>query len=183
MEEHIKVSGEGTMYNLAPHIAENDISVDFLRKASRGEIEKETADRFVKTLMHQGIILSVSQNHNLVPTVGRGVLARILAGTTTPSGVINYMAIGTGTTAFTNASLFLNAETFRKVVSSSSFDGNISYIDCFIASGDVANATYKEAGAFIDASTGSATGSAFSLVVQDFVKSGSMYISLKVTFT
>lgn len=183
MEESIKVKGEWSGYSLAPEIEENHPAITELRNIERGVVSKESGMEVLKRLISQGTVLRVVHQTNLVPTCGRAVLARRLAGTTSPTGIINYIAIGTGTTAFTNASTYLNAEVFRKVISDASYDANIAYIDCFIASGDVANATYKEAGAFIDASTGSATGTAFSLVIQDFTKSGSMYLSLKITLT
>ncbi len=111
------------------------------------------------------------------------VFTRRLAGDFTYTGEINYIALGSGSTAFTPSSTQLNTEVFRKVVSDASFDNQIAYIDSFIASGDVANATYPEAGAFIDGTGSANSGRAFSLVIQNFVKSGSMFISLKITLS
>lgn len=179
-EETVKSQGEWSFYNLAPHAEEKDIAI--LREIERAS-DDDLSKQLLEGLMRNGVVLRVSHQHNIVPTSGRTILARNLAGTVSPTPAINYIALGTGTTAFSNASVQLNAETFRKVVSDSSYDTNISYIDCFIASGDVANQTFKEAGAFINGTASANTGTAFSLVVQDFAKSGSMYISLKVTFT
>jgi hypothetical protein len=179
MNEEIKVKGEWGFYSLAPEIREDDPAVGDLRGVERGTLTELVLNRLVE----KGIVLRVVHQTNIVPTCGRAVLARLLAGTATPTGEINYIALGTGTTAFTNASVQLNVETFRKIVSDASYDNNIAYIDCFIASGDVANQTFQEAGAFIDGGAGANTGTAFSLVVQGMTKSGSMYVSLKITLT
>ena len=183
MNEEIKVKGEWSIYSLAPEIEESDPAVDTLRQIERGVLSQESASAVLNKMMEKGVVLRVTQQHNLIPTIGRTVLARLLAGTAVPTGEINYIALGTGTTAFSNASVQLNNETFRKIVSDASYDANIAYVDCFIASGDVANQTFTEAAGFIDGTTGTATGTAFSLVIQNFTKSGSMYISLRVTFS
>jgi len=181
--EAVKITGEWTGYALAPEVQERDHVIGQLRAISKGETPEPEARRILADLTDREILRGVVKHHNLVPTVGRGVLARRLSGDTTYTGAINYIAVGTGTTAFTNASLLLNKEVFRKLVSSAAYDENIAYIDGFIASADVSNQTFTEAAAFIDGSTGSTTGQAFSLVIQSFTKSGSMFLSLKVTFT
>jgi len=131
-----------------------------------------------------GIIQVEQEVDNLVPTVGRTVLARRLSGDTTYTGEINYGALGSGTTPFTNASTQLNTEVFRKIKSDSSFDNNITYTDWFIASGDVADQTFQEFSAVIDGTGTANSGQAFSLVVTGgWVKSGSCFISLRVTFS
>ena len=183
MNETLKIKGEWTGYSLAPHITENDPAVFQLRDISRNKISEEDKKKFLNALIDKGIVLRVVQNTNIVPTNGRNIFARRLTGTGTPSGVINYMALGSGTTAFSNASTILNNEIFRKLVSSSAYDSNIAYLDLFVASGDIANQTFTEAGAFIDGTSGTATGSAFSLVIQNLTKSGSMFISLQITIT
>lgn len=182
MDETIKMNGEWSAYTLAPDVQEGDKAIGMLRDIERGNVSQSEARRFMELLKAQKIVLNVVHQHNIVPTVGRTRLARALT-TGSATAQVNYIAIGTGTTAFTNASTQLNAETFRKVISDASYDNNIAYVDCFIASGDVANATYKEAAAFIDGTASANTGTALSLVVQDLTKSGSMYLSLKVTFT
>ena len=121
---------------------------------------------------------------NLIPTTGRNVLARLLAGDTTYSGEIDWGAFGSGSSAFTNASTQLNTEVYRKQASSQAFDDNITYIDWFIAAGDVANQTFEEFGAFIDGTGSANTGQAWSLLITGgWVKSGSMFISGKYTLT
>lgn len=140
--------------------------------------KRDLLDMFIA----ENIIFGEQKAENIVVTIGRTVLARLLSGDTTYSGEINYGALGSGSTAFTNASTQLNTEVFRKIPASQSYTSNIAYIDFFIASGDVANATYQEWGTFIDGAAGANTGQAFSLLVTGgWVKSGSIYVSSKYT--
>jgi len=145
-----------------------------LRRYTRGDA-KALAGLPIQRIYH---------NKNLIPIVGRNVLCRLLADDTTYSGAVNYGALGSGTTPFTNLSTELNAEVYRKLKADSDAGDNFAYIDWSIAAGDVADATYQEFGAFIDGAVGADTGQAFSLLVTGgWVKSGSMFISLKVTLS
>lgn len=182
MDETLKIYGHWTAFNLREDITEDNPVVSLLRAIMQGKVAEDEKQKTIEDLTQKKIILGHFENHNLVPTVGRTRLARVLT-TASATGLINYIALGTGTAAFSNSSTQLNSENYRKTLSDSSFDNNLAYSDVFIASGDVANQTFKEAAAFIDGTTGTNTGSAFSLVVQDFTKSGSMFISLKVTIS
>lgn len=181
--ENLLIEGVWTIFTLAKDIAENDPIVGRLRDLSRGKLTYKDGEKLVRDLKAKKILKKVVKKTNIVPFSGRNVFNRRLAGDFTYTGEINYMALGSGNTAFTTASTILNTEVYRKLVSDSAFDDGITYVDVFIASGDVADATYPEAGAFIDGGAGADTGQAFSLVVQDFVKSGSMYISLRITLS
>jgi hypothetical protein len=120
---------------------------------------------------------------NILPTTGRSVLARLLSGDATYTGEVNYGALGSGATpVFTNASDKLVTEVFRKIPSSHSFDGHISYVDWFIAAADCADGTYTEWGAFIDGTASADSGQAWSLLATGgWVKSGSMYVAARYT--
>lgn len=172
--ESIKPKGVYTFISLKRD--PNHAEMSALRRFSRGD-----NSAFIG-FAH--ILNGIQEVANLTPTIGRNVLARLLAGDTTYTGEINYGALGSGSSAFTNGSTQLNTEVFRKLNSDASFDDNIAYIDWFIASGDVADATYPEFGAFIDGGAGANSGQAFSLTLTGgWVKSGSMFISLKITLS
>jgi hypothetical protein len=181
MEESLKIKGEWTAYSLSQDIKEDSPVVRRLRAIARGQVQD--GEKVIRDLKSKKIITKVVTHTNLTPLVGRNVLARLLAGDTTYSGEINYIALGDGNTAFNNNSTQLNNEVFRKLVSDASHDDHIAYIDAFIESGDTPDGTYTEAGAFIDGTGSPDTGQPFSLVVQNFVKSGSMFISLKITLS
>lgn len=174
ISEKTQAKGEYTYLSLKRDPTADEITL--LRRYTRGD---KTARADLKDLIE-----SETEVRNIVPTVGRTVLARRLTGDTVYTGAITHGAFGSGSTAFTNASTQLNTEVYRKVVSDSAFDGNIAYIDWFINTADVANQTFNEFGAFIDGSGSANSGQAFSLVVTGgWVKSGAMFISLKVTFS
>lgn len=174
-KENLKTKGQYTFIPLKHD--PNHAEMSALRRFARGD--KSAFIGFAHLLNGQ-----ISEVNNICPTVGRNVLARLLAGDTTYTGEINYGALGSGSSAFNNASTQLNTEVYRKVNSDASFDDNIGYIDWFIASGDVADATYNEFGAFIDGTGSANSGQAFSLVLTGgWVKSGSCFISLKITIS
>jgi hypothetical protein len=86
---------------------------------------------------------------NLIATIGRSVLAQRLANTLTYTGIINYGALGSSSTAPANGDTQLTTEVFRKVTASTSYTNNIAFIDFFYAKADT-NGTYQEFGTFID---------------------------------
>ena len=173
-----KVTGEYMAISLAPWVTRKMKIVDDIRQAIRTQNW-----RILKALMDCGVILSVKEAHNIIPTTGRNVLARILAGDVTYTGEVDYGALGSAASpAFTNASTQLTTEVYRSQADSQAFDDNIAYIDWFIASGDVADQTFEEFGAFIDGTGAANSGQAWSLLkTGGWVKSGSMFISAKYT--
>ena len=186
IKQELKIHQNIFALNLRPDLKEDSKEVGIVRKLVRKYVFKKdlVKDTIFKQFVAQGLILGVKAKHNLIPTVGRAVLARLLSGDATYSGEINYGALGSGTTAFTNASTILNTEVYRKLASSQAYDDNIAYIDFFIASGDVADQTFEEFGAFIDGTASADTGQAFSLLITGgWVKSGSLFISCKYTIT
>ena len=176
-QETTSIKGEYNIFSLAEWVKDNGPEIATIREYIK------TADKaLLAALQASGAILAHDFKTNIIPTVGRSVLARRLAGNTTYTGEIDYGALGSGTTAFTNASTQLNTEVYRKQAASQAYDNNIAYIDWFIAAGDVANQTFNEFGAFIDGTGTANSGQAFSLLLTGgWVKSGSMFISGKYT--
>lgn len=120
---------------------------------------------------------------NLIPTIGRSVLMQRLAGTTTYTGVINYGALGSGSTAPANADTELDIEVFRKPVASASFTDNIAFIDFFFTQGDT-NGTYNEWGTFIDGTGSANSGQMFShMLTGGWTKSSSNTMTIACTYT
>ncbi len=130
-----------------------------------------------------GIIQSEETIKNLTPLVGRNVFARLASGNTTYSGEVNYGCFGSGSAAFSDSSEHLNTEVYRKLKSDAAYDGDITYVDWFILSGDVANQTFTEFMAVIDGTASADTGLPISILLTGgWVKSGSIYVSLKLTW-
>lgn len=149
------------------------------------EWEIELARQYVRGDKMAGRDLPIIHEYevtNLVPAAGRGVFARLLCADVTYTGAINYGAFGSGSTAFSSTSTQLNAEVYRKLCAGAAYDGPTAYIDWFIASGDVANQTFTEFGAFIDGTASANTGQAISLLLTGgWVKSGALFISLNIS--
>lgn len=120
---------------------------------------------------------------NLVPTVGRALLAQRLIGVYTYTGTINYGALGTGTATPANANTQLATEVFRKVSATVSVSGNVSTFQFFFTKADT-NGTYQEWGAFIDGTASANTGQIFSrLLTGGWTKSSSETMTVLSTYT
>jgi hypothetical protein len=170
--QEIKATGHYTVLALTRDLLPNEI--DFARRVLRGD--RVAGERLP--------IRDIYDVKNICPTAGRNALARRLANDTTYTGIINYGALGSGSSSFANTSTQLNTEVFRKLTAGTYVDGNIAYIDWFIASGDVADQTFNEFGAFIDGIGTANTGQLFSAVLTGgWVKSGALFISLAATFS
>jgi hypothetical protein len=116
-------------------------------------------------LAHEGSLVERHEKHNLIVTVGRAVLANLLAGITTYSGAVNYGALGSSSTAVANTDTQLGTEVYRKLFASRSTDGNnVAYIDFLYAAADT-NGTYQEFGNFIDGTASANTGQMFSHIL------------------
>lgn len=178
-DENLKISGEYTAISISPSVKKDSKILAEIREAIKTGNKK-----ILNILKETGIILDIKECHNLIPTTGRTVLARLLTGDTTYSGEIDWGALGSAATpAFTNASTKLGTEVYRMQATAQSYDQNVVYIDWFLSAGDVANQTFEEFGAFIDGTGSANTGQAWSLLkTGGWVKSGSMFISGKYTF-
>jgi hypothetical protein len=153
--------------------------------AMRGRIPEATHRARYQVLMESLKRFMVKEEvvKNLVVTVGRSVLAQRLANTTTYTGVINYGALGSSSTAVTNADTQCNTEVFRKVVASASFTTNVAFIDFFYSKADT-NGTYNEFGTFIDGSAGANTGQMFThTLTGGWVKTSSQSMTVSCQYT
>jgi len=120
---------------------------------------------------------------NLIVTVGRSVIAQRLANTTTYTGIINYGALGSGSTAVSNGQTQLATEVFRKVVASASYSTNIAFIDFFYSKADT-NGTYNEFGTFIDGTGSANSGQMFTRVLTGgWVKTSSESMTVACQYT
>ena len=186
LKQELKMRVNFFKFDIAEFVTKDSKELMAVRELSRKYVYKKDLikDEIYKALKKHGIILGVQAHHNLIPTVGRAVFAERIAGGTTYSGEVDWGALGSGSTAFNNASTQLNTEVHRTQASAQAQDDNIAYIDWFVASGDVADQTFEEFGAFIDGSASANSGQAFSLFVTGgWVKSGSIFISAQYTIS
>jgi hypothetical protein len=131
-----------------------------------------------------GKIKSVDFVKNTFVTAGKNSIASALSGVTSNNqGIITYCAVGTNTTAPTLADTHLGTELFRKLVSVRSVSGNVATFQTFFTISE-ANGTLREAGLFgDDASSTPDTGTLFSKLAINRVKSASDTLSFSWNIT
>lgn len=177
--QDIALKANFDFFNLRGDIDQAHPVLNVIRDALR------TGNTHVLSLLEaEGIIERHHADHNLVVTIGRNVLARLLTGDTTYSGQINYGALGSSSTAVSNTDTQLGTEVYRKLYASHTTDGNnVAYIDFFYAATDT-NGTYQEFGNFIDGTASANTGRLFShILTGGWTKSNvqSLFISCQYT--
>ena len=125
----------------------------------------------------------VIEKDNLIVTSGRGWIASRLAQTGSPADIrITHSALGTGTNAPANADTLLQAEVYRKNIASATSDNNIAYLTAFYSATEYTG-TIKEAGMFINGGAGANTGTLFSRIAIDTVKSAVETLTIDYTIT
>lgn len=124
---------------------------------------------------------------NLIPTVGRTMIANNLSNSSpTTVMLLNYTALGTGTTAVANGQTTLVTETYRKQTASYTNSSNIAYFTAFYSATETTG-TYKEAGLFAGASGTANSGVLFSRVLLNptagITKSATETLTIDYTIT
>jgi hypothetical protein len=119
----------------------------------------------------------VFETPNLVPDVGRSVIAQRLAGTTTYTGTVNKVALGTSTSSPTNSDTQLGAEVYRNNIASYTYSNNIAYLTGFFTAVETSG-TYAECGLFIDGTASANTGQIFSHALISVTKSSSQTLTI-----
>lgn len=111
----------------------------------------------LEPFIEKGKISEVYEKQNLIVDIGLEVIARLLAGDNTYTGEINYGALGDGSTDVSASDTVMENELYRKLASSSSFDGKIAYVDFFYEKADVAG-TFTRFANFIDGTASANSG-------------------------
>lgn len=131
---------------------------------------------------HQKAFVKEHCIENLVPTVGKSVIAQRLAGTTTYSGTINYFVLGSNTTVPALGDTQLGTETYRQLYTDRSYLSNVAYLSCFIPAGS-ATGTHYEVGVVIDGTGTANTGQLFSHAAISQTKSALNSLTIDASFT
>lgn len=119
----------------------------------------------------EGNIIKEQTVSNLVTTAGKEVFARLLAGDTTYSGEINYLAVGTGLSSPSISDTTLETEIERTTAQAPTptrTGASVEYEFLFGASEAIG--TLKEVGAFIDGTATVDTGQLFDRAEIDIEK-------------
>jgi len=125
----------------------------------------EPLDKFIE----RGQITEVFEKQNIIVDAGLNVLMKLLAGDTSNTGEINYGALGDGTVAPSASDTKMENEIYRKLASSSSYDGKVAYVDFFYEKADTSG-TFTKFANFIDGLTGKDTGVMWSHIGVNWVK-------------
>jgi|TARA_Y100000310_G_scaffold270565_1_gene284474 hypothetical protein len=128
-------------------------------------------------------IKRVHEYHNLIPTVGRTMLADNLTNTSpdnTPR--ITHVALGSDATAPANGDTTLGTETYRNAIASQTNADNIAYLTGFFDATEVTG-TFAEAGIFADGSGAADSGILFSHVAISITKSNTETLTVDWTIT
>ncbi len=142
----------------------------------KGEITATWRD--VKT----GKIKKRSHMTNMIVTVGRKTIAMRLANVLTYTGVINYGALGTGTTPPANTDTQLETEVFRKTTASATYENNVAYISFFFGAAEVSG-TFREFGNFIDGTASANTGQLFTRISVNWVKTNTETLTVDCCYS
>jgi hypothetical protein len=131
-----------------------------------------------------GKIKDVTFIKNTFVTSGKNSIASRLSGTdTSGKGTITYCALGTSSVAPTLADTHLGTEIFRKLISTRSVSGKVATYQTFFTISE-ANGTLREAGLFGDDASGTPdTGTLFSKLAINRVKSASDTLTLSWDIT
>jgi hypothetical protein len=179
--QDLKIIANFDFFNLPAWVTEDHPILNRIREYVRTKNKAILAE-----LKAAGIVQQHKAEHNLITTIGRNVLARLLTGDVTYSGQINYGALGSSATAVNNSDTQLGTEVYRKLYASHTTDGNnVAYIDFFYAATDT-NGSYAEFGNFIDGTASANTGRIFShILTGTWTKTNvqSMFISCQYTIS
>ncbi len=142
---------------------------------------KQQTDRLLAQ-MHARFLVQQVVVKNLTTTVGRTVPMQRLANITTNTGIVNYCALGTGTATPNVADTQLAAETYRKLVTSSTAVSNVAYLDCYFTMAEVTG-TFQEYGFFIDGNAGANSGVLWNRFLDAVTKSGTQSLTVQSIIT
>lgn len=182
MNENAQITGIYT-------ITECDCSTPEAMTSWREILEESGKKSFRKKLErhHERFAIRKETVKNLVTTAGFGALLDPLVNDT-PSidPWIKYGAIGTGTTAVSEANTTLATEVFRATLASQYKSGNVAYNTFLAGNGDANGNTITEFGLFCGSATGTAnSGTLFSrvLISPSFAKTSAKTLTIEVSHT
>lgn len=132
--------------------------------------------------LHDGFLVRQVTVENITTTAGRSVLMARLSGTLTNTGTVNYGALGTGSSTPIIGQTQLDAEVYRKGLSSGTFAANVAYLENFYTSTEV-NGSFNEYCFNIDATATVNSGVMFNRFTQAVTKSALETLNVSSSIT
>jgi hypothetical protein len=130
-------------------------------------------------------IVNQVEVHNIIPTVGRSVIALWIIGDNTYDAAVgtNYGTLGDDNTAPVNGDTTLGNETYRKATSSATSANNIAYLSNFYTATEVTG-TIEEAGWHIDGTGAADSGQLLShFLTTSITKAATETLTVESTLT
>lgn len=139
--------------------------------------------QFVVRDAASGRIKRVYNYENIVPTVGRTMIANNLTDATPDNTMLaTHVALGSGTNSPANSDTQLQTETYRNAVASKTNASNVAYISGFFNATETSG-TYREAAIFCNGTGSANTGILLSRVAINVTKTTSETLTLDWTLT
>lgn len=128
--------------------------------------------------LHRICRTEVVYANNIVPSVGRALIANVLTDATpTNDPLITHAALGTDGTTPANGDTTLGTETYRNAIASLTNASNVAYATAFFTAVEVSG-TFAEAGIFCDGTGSADTGVLLSHVLISVTKSTSETLTI-----
>ena len=141
--------------------------------------------RAVKHNAITGQTVSDKVYENTLVTIGRQTIAMQAAGTNTEEFEVQYLAVGTGSTAVANGDTKMEFEVARKARGSGAVSGIEASIAAFFSTSDIPDKTYTRFAAFADGGiTASSAGADSGILVShvEVIETVSATQTLTLTF-
>lgn len=149
--------------------------------ANAGEMAPDIFEGYMARLRELCGVKEQTFNNQIV-SVGRQCFSARLINELTYTGVINYGAVGTGSTAIADNQTTLTTEVKRKGIATRSRTGNTVTLRFFYSKSDVSG-TFNEFATFIDGTASADTGVMFNRVLTGgWVKSSLEALTVTVQF-
>jgi len=150
---------------------------------------REQGKEFMSLVRKLNSICKVDRKviENILPTVGRTMIANNLVSTTpTNEMIVEYIAVGSDNTAVADGDTTLGTETYRNAVASKTNSTNTAYVSGFFNATEYSGTIY-EAGIFSDATATTDSGILVSHVLVDaptgVVKTNTTTLTIDWTIT
>lgn len=154
-----------------------------MQNANKESVAVKGVYNFTITDAKTGVWLRKYRYENIVPTVGRQMIANNLT-SASPTNVmkITHCALGSNATVPANADTQLGTETYRNAIASITNAANIAYATGFFSATETSG-TYAEAGIFSNGTGTVNSGILLSHVAVSITKSTSVTLTLDWTLT
>jgi len=118
-----------------------------------------------------GEVKRVEKYKNIIPTVGRTMIANNLTDTSPDNTMlVSHVALGSGTNVPANGDTTLQTETYRNSVASRTNASNVAYVSGFFSATETSG-TYREAAVFSNGTASANSGVLLSRVAINITKS------------